>query len=342
MAIAPSQSTRDEEMTVREPVTAMRVLEEIIQCPRCNAQLESLFSANPRCANSQCAFAIEGFRTVGGQPILIDFEESIFSPSSRENSSMVPFMDGLPPAIGLRESTKNRLRRLFYGTNKVASEKSREFLDRLRSASTRPRVLVIGGGARGLGTEALYESDAIDLIGTDVYASPNTLVVVDGHRLPFRNESFDGVWIQAVLEHVIEPQMVAAEIHRVLRLGGLVYAETPFLQDVHAGAYDFTRFTLSGHRWLFRHFEQIDAGTVAGAGTKAQWSVRYLLRALGVRESLAVLLSLPLFWLRLLDQFTKRGPNADAASCLYFFGIKSKIAPLTPKDMVSYYEAQRI
>ncbi len=59
---------------------------------------------------------------------------------------------------------------------------------------------------------------------------------------------------------------MAAEIHRVLRPGGIVYADTPFLQQVHEGAYDFTRFTDSGHRFLFRRFERIDSGSVAGCG----------------------------------------------------------------------------
>ena len=33
---------------------------------------------------------------------------------------------------------------------------------------------------------------------------------------------FDGVWIQAVLEHVLEPETVVAQIHRVMRSSGLV------------------------------------------------------------------------------------------------------------------------
>jgi len=78
--------------------------------------------------------------------------------------------------------------------------------------------------------------------------------------------SVDGVLIQAVLEHVLDPAQVVGEIHRVLRPDGLVYAETPFLQQVHAGPNDFTRFTSSGHRYLFRAFAEIAAGPVAGPG----------------------------------------------------------------------------
>lgn len=44
----------------------------------------------------------------------------------------------------------------------------------------------------------------------------------------------------------MEPWVVAEEITRVLKEGDFVYSEVPFLQAVHEGAYDFTRFTLGG------------------------------------------------------------------------------------------------
>ena len=97
-----------------------------------------------------------------------------------------------------------------------------------------------------------YMSDqAIRLIGFDIYCSTLTQFVADGHQIPLRDGSVDGVLVQAGLEHVLDPWRVVAEIHRVLKDDGLVYAETPFMQQVHEGPYDFTRFTESGHRYLF-------------------------------------------------------------------------------------------
>ena len=55
----------------------------------------------------------------------------------------------------------------------------------------------------------------------------------------------------------MDPNKVAAEIFRVLSSDGIVYAETPFLQESHEEPYDFTRFTELGHRWLFRNFKEI-------------------------------------------------------------------------------------
>jgi SAM-dependent methyltransferase len=222
----------------------------------------------------------------------------------------------------------------------IASDKTKAMLNLVKENAVRPVILVVGGGAIGSGAHALYDDDEVQTLGTDVYASCNTQVLADGHHLPFKCEVFDGVWIQAVLEHVLEPQMVTDEIFRTLKPGGYVYADTPFMFQVHEGAYDFMRFTQNGHRWLFRRFEQIDAGTVAGPGVALINSIRYLVRALGFPDKVATLSALPFFWLRFLDRMARRRPGADAASSIFFFGRKSE-ATLGPKEMVSYYEAQR-
>jgi SAM-dependent methyltransferase len=201
-------------------------------------------------------------------------------------------------------------------------------------------VLVIGGGAIGAGADHLYNTQGIQVVGTDVYASTNTNVVADGHFLPFQNETFDAVWIQAVLEHVLDPSVVVGEIHRVLKPGGIVYADTPFIQQVHEQAYDFTRFTLSGHRWLFRRFEEIDSGAVGGAGKALVWSIRYVALSMGLSTRLATLMALPFFWLRFIDYFAKPGPKSDAASGVFFFGRRSE-TELIAKDMLQYYAAKR-
>ena len=54
-------------------------------------------------------------------------------------------------------------------------------------------------------------------------------------RSRLADASVDGVIVQAVLEHVLDPRTVAAEVERVLRPRGMVYAETPLMQQVHEG-----------------------------------------------------------------------------------------------------------
>ena len=64
---------------------------------------------------------------------------------------------------------------------------------------------------------------------------------------------------------MVEPEKVVAEIYRVLKENGIVYAETPFMQQVHEGAYDFTRYTVLGHRYLFRQFHALSIGGNKGS-----------------------------------------------------------------------------
>jgi SAM-dependent methyltransferase len=207
----------------------------------------------------------------------------------------------------------------------------------VKSENEHPRILVIGGGARGAGMDQFYQDTSIQLVCTDVYASENTEIVADGHQLPFIDGSFDGVWIQAVLEHVLDPQIVVAEIRRVLKPGGLVFSDTPFMQQVHERAYDFTRFTVSGHRWLFRDFSTVDAGFSAGAGTAFRWSARHLIRSVTGSGTIAAVCELFLFWTRFLDHVGSSKSHADAACAVYFLGRK-ELTPICPQDMISFYE----
>lgn len=293
----------------------------LLQCPRCSAPLESL--ACPSCA---CQFP-----TISGQPILIDFQESIFDRGdyAQEYSARTAGRESLAARI------TRRLTPTYESPARCAELLAREVL----KLSPSPRILIIGGGTRNPTLEALYAAPGVEIICSDVYASPHTLLVADGHRLPFRDGVFDGVVIQAVLEHVLDPKVVVAEIVRVLRRGGVVYAETPFMQQVHEGAYDFTRFTCSGHRWLFRDFSELSAGVALGAGSAALWSARALLRSLGMPHkfiTIACWLLSPLQW---ADRTGRRREHADAACGVYFVGAKSD-QRLSPKDMVAYYAAQ--
>ena len=240
----------------------LRDLAEILRCPRCHGRLD-LRDARPRCTSLDCDYARDGFPLAAGQPVLVDFENSVFDPAAYTAASAGSVLTRDD------ETFRRRFSRFITGTNPVAGTMAAQLATLLKAKSHAPILLVIGGGARGSGADTLYADPAIKIVGTDVYASSNTRLVADGHSLPFADASFDGVWIQAVLEHVLDPADVVAEIVRVLKPDGLVYAETPFMQQVHEQAYDFTRFTKSGHRWLFRRFAEIDAGRRQRRGHRA-------------------------------------------------------------------------
>jgi SAM-dependent methyltransferase len=85
-----------------------------------------------------------------------------------------------------------------------------------------------------------YPATARDIYGT----RPN--VYADGTRLPFFDDSFDTVVLLEVLEHVLEPQSVLAEISRVLRPHGTLLLSMPFLYPLHDAPHDYQRYTAPG------------------------------------------------------------------------------------------------
>jgi SAM-dependent methyltransferase len=310
----------------------------ILACPRCRGPLRN-GAAGLQCAQPSCGLAGHAFPIVRAQPALIDFDHSILDRDELVANAGVSDA-GLSPEGRSRGALARAVSRMIFGYNRVAEAKVGQILADVKTVGRAARLLVIGGGEVGSGVQAMYDDPQVQVIGTDIYHSPHVTLIADGHRLPFADQSVDGVWIQAVLEHVLDPQQVVAEIHRVLRPDGLVFADTPFMQQVHEGAYDFTRFTLSGHRWLFRHFALIDAGTSGGAGLASLWSVRYLARAMTGSGPLGTLMQLAFFWLRLIDRWADPRDSADAASAVYFYGRKSQ-TPIAPKDIVAFYAEQK-
>lgn len=310
-------------------------VESLLTCPRCGCGVIET-SATFRCSSPSCLFSTPGaFPVLGHWPVLVDFERSILQLRELQTSPDTPHS-------GSRWSVDRVpawARSVWSPPNKVAARNVELLLALLPGPS--PLVLVVGGGTLGNGVGAIYTDRRIRVVGFDIYGSPLTQFIADAHQIPLANESVDAVVIQAVLEHVLDPREVVGEIRRVLRPGGLVYAETPFLQQVHAGPYDFIRFTSSGHRYLFRAFEEIASGPVAGPGTQLLWSVDHIVRGL-LRSELAGKLARALFfWLRYVDRLIPTTFAMDNASAYYFLGRRTDGA-LTSREIVSYYRgAQR-
>ena len=118
-------------------------------------------------------------------------------------------------------------------------------------------------------------------IRLDVYKGLENSLLADAHAIPFANDEFDLVIIQAVFEHLLFPSKVVEEIFRVLKDGGFVYSEVPFLQSVHEGIFDFSRYTMTGHSVLFKDFQIKKFGIVSGSFTSLNWSIRDAFRSIG-------------------------------------------------------------
>lgn len=302
------------------------------------------------CGGPDCAYGESdgcGFPVFRQTPVLIPFQcvdtvcdEAAYPADSHQadadkgqHSVYVARRTGGPTAL---------LRKIIWGTNKVTGRNARDFLTQVKEDSgDKPRILIIGSGSVGAGAEAIHTSNEIDLTGIDIYASSTVDYICDAHYLPFPDAAFDGIWIQAVLEHLQDPEKAVREIHRLLGSGGIIYAETPFMQQVHEGGYDFSRFTAVGHRNLFRNFEEIGAGAVAGPGVALAWSFRYLFTELFRSRRIGTIVALPFQIIsRLLDGLLSEDGKLDGASCIWFMGKKSEAAGLTAKQVVETYKGR--
>jgi SAM-dependent methyltransferase len=301
-----------------------------VVCPICYGGIE--IDRNQPSFSCLCGCRYEGLTAEGKTwPILVDFNSSVLKLDELLRTSGASLVHRRRPQRIVR-----LLRRLIHPYNHTAQAVVGSLCRDAKELRPRPRILVVGGGAIGDGTEELYASQDIDVYAFDIYASDFVQLVADAHRLPWPSEFFDGVVIQAVLEHVLDPAQVVSEIERVLVSRGYVYSDTPFMQQVHEGPYDFTRFTESGHRWLYRRFSAEASGAVAGAGTTLLWSLDYLAQALTGCQLVGQLTRLAFWWLARLDHLIRSDRRTDGASSVFFYGRKTDYE-MTPAEIIDYY-----
>jgi SAM-dependent methyltransferase len=202
-------------------------------------------------------------------------------------------------------------------------------------------ILVIGAGWQKKWLDKFFaEHRSIELLYSDVDVETNVDLYCDAHDLPFLDATFDGVIASAVLEHVLTPDQVVSELHRVLMPDGLLYSELPFLQQVHEGAYDFTRFTLSGHRRLLNRFAEVASGVVAGPGTVLSWSLEQFAASCAPSIAAPIMrmaVRVVFFWLKYFDYVFGQSANAtDGASCTFFLGTRSAVPTSDTRIIDSY------
>lgn len=81
-----------------------------------------------------------------------------------------------------------------------------------------------------------------------------------GTTFPFRNDEFDSVIVNEVLEHVFSPSDFLSEIYRVLKPNGILLMTVPFVWDEHEQPFDYARYSSFGLKHLLEKsgFEVIE------------------------------------------------------------------------------------
>ena len=111
-----------------------------------------------------------------------------------------------------RGAVWRNLRRIVSPESPVTRQRIGEFCNTLCLRTHAPDILVVGGASRGQGTGRLYRDPALRVHAFDITPSRDIQFIADAQRIPAPDGTFDGVVVQAVLEHVVDPHQVVSEI----------------------------------------------------------------------------------------------------------------------------------
>ena len=308
---------------------ALESMQSFLRCPGCHSPALKVVVEGSHMVCESCG---SRYPVSQGRPVLLRPDNDVFDQEGYINAKAQ--CSGEDSSIWQRLIPKSSVN---LASRRVLS-KLHELLEKMPSAT----VLVVGGGCqRRWLDERLASGGAVQTVHTDIDIAADVDLFCDGHDLPFVDGAFDAVMTTAVLEHVLYPERVAAEITRVLKVGGLLYWELPFMQQVHEGAYDFTRYTMSGHRRLFNCISEIDSGMVAGPGTALVWALENFVLAFMVRSPLRkvtkAIIRVTFGWIKYFDLLLEGKPAAmDGASCTYLLGFKIE-EHIPDADIISRY-----
>jgi SAM-dependent methyltransferase len=172
------------------------------------------------------------------------------------------------------------------------------------------RGINVGGGRHRLDER---------LVHVDVLRHPACDCIADARCLPFAAGTFDLAVSQETVEHVDDPFLAVREMARVVRPGGKMYLQVPFVIGYHPGPEDYWRFSRAGLGVLLRQAGipqaqiRIAVGPATGfyriavefvAGFAARLAGRLYRPAKGV----AALLCYPVKW---LDRWLAGGDERD-------------------------------
>lgn len=197
-------------------------------------------------------------------PILIARKSNIKAYSKSSNRMNMEYKKTMQLA---KNSWFNQLRSYDYRTK--SSKEAEHAL--FQNTDNKSICLSIGGGP---------QRQHRQLLNLNISNFPNVDIVGDAHILPFKSNTVDCIYSNAVFEHLHSPQIACKEMWRVLKKGGRAYITTPFLQSYHGYPNHYQNFTLTGHNLLFEKqgFKIISSGTSVGPTTAVRFMIaKYLL-----------------------------------------------------------------
>lgn len=93
--------------------------------------------------------------------------------------------------------------------------------------------------------------------------------------LPIESEVADTVFSISVMEHLCNPQVFLDEAHRILKPGGSIVLQVPFMWQVHEAPHDYFRFTNYGLQYMFEKAGFNEITIYSQTGFWVMWTLKF-------------------------------------------------------------------
>jgi SAM-dependent methyltransferase len=93
--------------------------------------------------------------------------------------------------------------------------------------------------------------------------------------LPIDAEVADTVISLSVMEHLREPQLFLNEANRILKPGGVMILQVPFMWRVHEAPYDYFRYTRYGLQYMFEKAGFNEIIVYSQTGFWVMWTLKF-------------------------------------------------------------------
>ena len=308
----------------------------MLRCPLCGAALEPGDKALV-CSNSSCA---RPYPVIGGTALLANDATGIHSRDDFVRAGRALQAGG--PARSLGARIRKVTPSISSGDVTFAAN-MRNLVAALSTEGGHPVTLVcVGTAADAEAIRSLLAGRAAELVHMATGAdTAHADIVCDPRRWPVAENAADAVVMRRVLHTSLHMAEVAGEAVRVLRVGGVMYAEEPFVVASHEGPEDFYRFTHLGLRGQFLDCEEMGSGIAEGVGAALASSWRQLLWSLARSPYLGFALATigsytAFFWKHLDAMLGSRARAIDGAAAVYFLGRRSAVL-LSERELVAGY-----
>lgn len=271
----------------------------VLMCPRTKQILT-------RRGDVLCAGEHE-YKIIKGVPILLTDKDLIEQYSKPSDPMSLSYAEFDKPKSGFRKMVDN-----------FQDYASRDYRTKQSIAAFETLVKPLGKDAFALSVGGGPRRHHDSFLNVNIGPFPNVDIVADAHMLPFPDNSVDGIFCEAVLEHLRWPHKATAEMFRVLKPGGRIFACTPFMQHYHGYPHHYQNFTLTGHVCMFEDagYKVTESGVCVGpmvamVDLATQFASNLTPRFM--RRFMYWAVRIPGAWIRMLD---KRLNRAHFAFCL--------------------------